>query len=246
MTRTRRRLWTLVRIGSRDVLRDPVLIGLVIVIPLYFVGVWGQVIPDEPTQVTVQSGTGEELVHSTLVEVITPLMAVTTGALLLGIAALFIVQRSLAADRRLQIAGARGIEILLARFGLLAGLGLGIVFLSTIMTVISVRPAHLIWYVLGLVLAAGVYAVLGAGVGFLLGRIAGVYTLLFLPLIDIVILQNPLAEAPDWAVWLPGHHATELAISAAFAEEVAMRHGVWATGAIVVLALAVIFIARTR
>lgn len=230
------RTWIVAVVGGRDVLRDPVLVGLLIVLPAYFVGVWGWIVPDEELVLEVAAADGTEEVVATFPELIGAIIAPVTGALVAAIAALFLVQRSRAVDSRLLAVGYRRLEVLAARFGVLSAVAAVVVAVSAATLAIHLIPEHPGWYVLALVLVAGIYGAIGAVIGTLLGRTAGVYLLLFAPMLDVVILQNPLADAPGWVTWLPGYHATELAASAAFASDVAIVHVGWALG---YLALAV-------
>lgn len=234
---TLERTWTATVVGGRDVLRDPVLVGLLVVLPAYFVGVWGWIVPDEEIALEVAAGNGTEDVIATFPELIGAVIAPVTGALVAGIAALFLVQRSRAVDSRLLAVGYRRLEVLAARFGVLAAVAAVVVAVSTAALAIHLVPENPVWYVLALALAAGTYGAIGAAIGTVLGRTAGVYLLLFAPMLDVVILQNPLADPPGWAGWLPGHHATELAASAAFATDVASSHAGWALGYLAAVAL---------
>ncbi|WIV68473.1 MMPL family transporter [Natrialbaceae archaeon AArc-T1-2] len=231
-------------IGGRDVLRDPVLVGLLIILPAYFVGVWVAIVPDEELLLEVAASGGTEVVEPTFDELMGAVVAPVTGALVAGISALFLVQRSWSVDARLLVVGFRRLEVLAARFGVLSAVVAVVVAVSTATLAIHFVPEHPGWFVLALVLAAGVYGAIGAVAGTFLGRMAGVYLMLFAPLIDIFVLQFPLADPPSWASWLPGHHAMELALSAAFASDVAIGHANWAVGYLG-LAVAIAAIAYT-
>lgn len=232
------RVRTIGSVGSRDVLRDPVLIGLLVLLPAYFVAVWGWILPDESVTVEIPAGTGAVSTSVGFPELTTALVGPVTVALLVGIAGLFLVQRSRAADERLEVVGYRPAEILLARFGLLACIGAVVVTVTLLISFVHLHPEHVGWFLLALALAAATYGALGALLGLLVDRMAGVYIMLFAPMLDILLLGMPLGDSPSWAVWLPGHHATELALSAAFAETVATGHALWA--GVVVLLLGVL------
>ena len=221
------RIRSLSLVGGRDVYRDPVLLGLLLVIPAYFVGVWGTIVPDDDLSIDIATADGTETVTVTFPELMTALIAPVTGALLIGVTGLFLVQRSRDVDRRLTVTGFRLSELLAARFAILTGITAFVVAVVTAVAHLHLDPEHLGWFVLGLALAAGIYGAVGTVVGLLVGRMAGVYILLFVPMIDVVLLQSPMADTDDWVTWLPGHHATELVLSAAFAGDVATGHALF-------------------
>lgn len=229
------RIRTATTIGSREFLRDPVLVGLLVVLPVYFVGVWGLVVPADPILVEVRDASGPTTVGADFPGLMTALVAPVTGALLVGITGLFLVQRSRAVDARLHVVGYRAPELLASRFGLLALVTVFVVTVTFAISHLHVTPEHPGWFAVGLLLGAMTYGVVGTIAGLFLGRMAGVYLLLFAPMLDMLLLQMPIADSPWWADWLPGHHAVELTLSATFAGTVATEHAIWAVGVVVVL-----------
>lgn len=229
------RLRALTIAGGRELHRDRLFLALLVGLPTYFVGVWGLILPADALAVTVPSSGGTAVVDTDLVALTTVLVAPTTAALLVGIAALFVASRSAGVDERLAAVGYRRAELLTARAFLLGGLAIVVAAVTLAVTAIHVAPAAPGWFVVALVLAGVTYGAVGALAGAFLNRMGGVYLLLFAPMLDIMLLGMPLADAPAWASWLPGHHATELALSAAFADRVALTHAGW--GVVVALAL---------
>ncbi len=229
------RIWTVTAVAGREVVRDPVLVGLLAFLPVYFIGIWGWLIPDDPVQVDVPTGDGTETVTTDFLTLMLTLVGPVTGALLVGIAGLFIVQRSRAVDERLQVVGYRGPELLVGRFVLLSGITVVVVVVSLAITTVHAIPEHAGWFLFALVLAAATYGAIGVLTGLFFDRMAGVYLLLFAPMLDILLVGMPLGETPWWAGWLPGHHAAELALSASLAETVAVSHALWGTAVVVAL-----------
>lgn len=230
------RIRAVATVGGRDVYRDPVLLGLLLVIPGYFVGVWGTIVPDDELPAQIATADGTASITVAFPELMTALIAPVTGALLVGITGLFLVQRSTGVDRRLTVTGFHTVDLLLARFAILAAITTFVVAVVTAVVHLHLTPEHLAWFVLGLLLASGTYGAIGALVGLLVGRMAGVYLMLFVPMVDILLLQWPLEGTDDWVAWLPGHYATELVLSAAFAGDVATGHVLPAFAALVVVA----------
>lgn len=241
-----RRVRAATGVGSRDLLRDPVLLGLLVVLPVYFVGAWGLMVPDDPVQFAVSASGGSEPVTAGFDELLIAAVAPLTGALLVGITALFLVQRTRAVDDRLNVVGYRRWELLAARAVLLAAITLLVVVATVSIALVHLTPNHLGWFGAAIALAAGAYGAVGLLVGLLLGRMAGVYAMLFVPMLDVLLLQLPLADGPWWAAWLPGHHAAALAHSAAFADAVAVSEAGWGVLAVLVLGVAAALLATIR
>ena len=242
----RSRIWVAGTISGRELRRDPVFVGLLVVLPAYFVGVWGLVLPADPILIEVAGDDGTVSVATNFVALMTALVAPVTGALVVGIAALFLVQRSRPIDGRLQAAGYRGPELLVARFGLLAAVTALVVAVTAAVALLQFTPEHLAWFVLALVLTAAIYGAIGVLAGLFLGRMAGVYLLLFVPMIDVLLVQLPLGESHWWAPYLPGHHPAALALSASFADSVAVAHALWATLVLVALAVLALVVSTRR
>lgn len=221
-------------IGGRDLYRDPVLVGLLVVLPVYFVGIWGALVPDSITPIHVPTAEGTREMSVAFSELMTVIIAPVTGALLVGVTGLFLVQRSVDIDRRLSIAGYRAPELLVARLAVLAAITALVVGVTTTVVHLHLTPDHVGWFALGLALGSLTYGAIGALVGLALGRMAGVYVLLFAPMLDLMLLQWPLEESEWWVAWLPGHHAAQLVLSASFAPDVATSHALWAVAVLVI------------
>lgn len=68
------------------------------------------------------------------------------------------------------------------------------------------------------------YGVVGVIVGLLFDRQTGVYMMLLIPLVDVLLFQNPLAsDIPDWTVYLPGHHVTAAMFETAFTDSLGLK-----------------------
>jgi len=108
-------------------------------------------------------------------------------------------------------------------------------------------PEQPAWFLAATVLAGLVYGVFGALVGLVLNRLAGVYVLMFGPLLDIFLAQSPLsAETHAVAPYLPAHYPMELAFDAAFTASVDPAPLLWGLVYLVaVAALAALAFRRT-
>ncbi|WP_158056409.1 hypothetical protein [Halorussus halophilus] len=200
------------RMGIREYVRTPVLLALLVVLPVYFVGVVGYATPSATIPVEV----GGESVRIAMNDLYATLAAPLAAALVGGIAGLFVMRSTREADARLVLAGYRPTEVVGARIGLLGVVCavLSVVVLSVL--AVSSVPNHVGWFAVATGLAALTYALVGALVGTVLGRLAGVYAMLFGPTIDVFLFQNPTTtDSAAGATFLPGHFATMAAMDAA-------------------------------
>ena len=83
-------------------------------------------------------------------------------------------------------------------------------------------PERPLFVGIAVLLAALVYGLLGVLAGIVVDRLAGVYLALFGTMIDLFLVQNPLADPPGYAALLPGHAPVELAVDAGFSTGVAL------------------------
>ena len=222
-------------IEAIQVRRDPLLLVLLVGLPAYFVGAWGVIVPDVTMAVSLPTAEETVTVEASMPELIVAIIAPVSGALVVGITALFVVQRSRAVDGRLRIAGYRPVELLAARLALLGGIAVLVTVVTVAVSWVHLVPEHPLWFAVAVVLAGGIYGAIGALLGQVLDRLPGVYLLLFAPIIDVMILQSPLSEQPWWTAWLPGHHPAQLAASAALADSVAIEHALWGSATVVAL-----------
>lgn len=236
------RVTTAVRMGLREFRRTPVLIGLLIVLPLYFIGGFMNIVPDATLTIPISG----ESVTVTLPEFVAALVTPVTAGLLSGIVGLFLMQSSKAADDRLRLAGYRSRDLIVSRVSLLAAGGLIVSVVSLAIVLVGFSPVSIPAFVTATALTALIYGVLGVIIGVSLSRLAGVYVMLFLPFVDMLMFQNPLAT--DSAVWtkvLPGYFMTKATMDAAFTPGLDIWNFIGAVGYfIVVLIIGVIVFHR--
>mgnify|MGYP000144457691 CR=1 FL=1 len=204
--------------GLREYARTPVLLALFVFLPAYLIGAFTRLVPATQAPLDVP-GSGIQVVD--MANVYAVFMVPLVGALVGALAGVFLVQSAREADARLVVAGARPASVLLARFGLLTVVGalVAAVSVATAATVyVPERPLVLAGATL---LAALVYGLLGVLAGLVVNRLAGVYLALFGTMLDLFIVQNPMADPPEYARLLPGHVPVELAVDAGFSTEIA-------------------------
>jgi hypothetical protein len=182
-------------------------------LPAYIIGVFVLLVPTREVPATIDGA----MVTVPMTDFAAAFMTPVTVAILSGIVGLFLVQSSQAADDRLRLAGYGAAELVVSRVGTL-GLGTAVVTAASVLVaVVAFTPESLVPFVAATVLVGLTYGILGVVVGILLGRLGGVYVMLFAPMVDVLMFQNPLAtESPEWTTLLPSHYATNALFDAAF------------------------------
>lgn len=206
--------------GLRTYARTPVLLVLLVVLPAYAIGVFRWVAPE--TAVALHLASGETVTAVGVTDAIGALMVPLSCAFVGGFAGLFVMQTTRNGDRRLVLSGYRPSQVVAARLSLLCVVG-GMCTLISVVTLIvaGFTPELLGWFALGTLLTALVYGCIGALLGSVLDTLSSVYLLLFGPMIDLFLFQNPLArETSVGAGFLPGHFPLALVMDSAFTAQV--------------------------
>jgi ABC-2 type transport system permease protein len=222
--------------GVREYARTPVLLALLAFLPAYFVLTFSTLIPETTGSLSVP---GDGLISVTMNDVYAVYMAPMVGALVGGIAGLFVMQSARETDARFVVAGASPVQVLLARLGLLTLVGVIVSGITTAVVAVVYVPERPTFVFVAILLAALAYGLVGVLAGLVLNRLAGVYVLLFGSMLDIFILQNPLSEPPAYAQLLPGHAPAELVIDAGFSTSVALSSAGESLAYVLVLAILV-------
>lgn len=212
-----RRIVTAMSMGVREFRRTPVLLALLAFLPLYIIGTFVVLVPDRAVTAGIDGTTVTVPMSDFAAAFMTPL----TVAILSGVVGLFLVQTSEAADDRLRLAGYSATDLVVSRVGTL-GIGTVVVTAaSVIVAVLAFTPESFVSFVAATVLVGLTYGIVGVIVGIVLNRLGGVYVLLFAPMVDILLFQNPLAtDTPGWTTALPSHYATEALFDGAFTARV--------------------------
>lgn len=209
----RRRTTTAIEMSMREFVRTPVLIALLAFLPVYMIGVFVLLVPDSSIPLTID-GTR---VTAEMSAFAAAFMMPVTVAVLSGIVGLFLMQTSQMADSRLRLAGYTAPELVTARVGLLTAGTVVVTGASLTVALLVFAPEHVAAFAGAAVLVGLTYGILGVIIGIVLDRLPGVYVMLFAPMVDILMFQNPLAtESPTWTTALPGHFATNALMGAAF------------------------------
>lgn len=209
---------TVFEMGVREYGRTPILLALLGFLPAYFILVFTWVMPDHPLTITLPNTPPMEL---GMADVVTVVMAPLATALVGGVAGLFLMQSARDVDTRLAIVGVDVPSIILGRGTVVALAAATATVVSTTVLALVYVPNQLTWFLTATLVVGLTYAAIGAVVGLVLNRLAGIYILLFGPLLDIFLAQSPLStETPVLATILPSHYPMQLAISAAFTTSV--------------------------
>ncbi|MFB6243546.1 MAG: ABC transporter permease [Halobaculum sp.] len=239
------RVGTAFRTGVTELGRTPLLLALLVVAPAYVVGLFTVVAPDGPARVHV----ADQTVVTTLPEAFPAFTTPMTAALLSGIAGLFLMRTAVEADSRLVVAGYRPWQVVLARLGLVGAVSVVATTVSVAVMLTAFEPADLPVFLVGVLVTAFVYGLVGVLAGVLLDRLSGVYLILFGAMIDLFVFQNPLAtDTPALSRFLPGHFPLRVAMAGGFDAAVATNVAAGTVAVIALLTTAVItaFALETR
>jgi ABC-2 type transport system permease protein len=213
----RRQVSTAVTMGLREFRRTPVLLALLVFLPVYIIGAFVYLVPDRPVPTTIDG----DPVAVPMTDFAAAFMTPVTAAILAGIVGLFLIRSSQAADDRLRLAGYTAPELVVSRVCIL-GVGTVVVTaVSVLVATLSFTPESLAAFAVATLFVGLTYGILGVVVGIVFDQLAGVYVMLFAPMVDVLLFQNPLAtESPEWTALLPSHYATNVLFDAAFTASV--------------------------
>ena len=227
-------------IGVREQVRNYVLIALLIVLPISFITLAFAVTQDVemPVRTLVDGETttvmrGMPAVHGVIM---TPI----TSALIAGLAGLFLMREAKDTDGRLAVAGYRAWQVITARFGILVAITLIVTGISVGVMLVDFRPENLWWFVAAMVVVSVTYGLIGMLVGAVFDRLAGMWLMLILPMLDIGLFQDPLfiqSEPEWWMKILPGYSPVRVMVDTGLTTDVdTALFLVWAVGYLLVLA----------
>ena len=241
------RVLTATRLGFREQARRPLLPVLLVVVPFFFITRAIARTEATPRLIGLPGGGS---VLTTMKEVHGASMATITVAFLAALCGAFIMRSALDADRRLIVAGFRPHEAVLPRFAVLAAATALVLAVSLAVTALSFTPSSWPAFIAGNLLVGLAYACIGALAGALLGELGATYVVLFLAMLGIGILQNPMfgdGTPGGLAYAFPDYGAGRVVIDGAFS------HGfhAWAELGLaltwtLVLGLAVAWVLRRR
>ena len=228
----------------RDQRRRPLVLVLIVLVPVYVI-LWS-VAETKPTPRAIELP-GGEWVQTTMKALHGPGMAALMIAFLAALVGVFVTHSALEGDRRLVLAGMRARDAVLARLFVLSAATVAAVVVSAAIMALIFTPASWPPVIAALVLTGLVYAAIGALIGALLDKLPATYSILFLVMTDLGVVQSPMFHAtPVRFAWLlPGYPLDRVLYDGAFARGFhATGDLVLALGWLVALALAVYLLLR--
>jgi hypothetical protein len=209
------RVATATRLGFREQARRPLLLVLLVVLPFFFIT--RAIARTEPTPRLIGLPGGGHVL-TTMKDVHGASMVTITVAFLAALCGAFIMRSAQNADRRLVVAGFRPIEAVLPRLAVLVAATGVVLVVSLAVTALRFTPRSWPAFIAGNLLAGLTYACIGALAG-ALGQLGATYLVLFLAMLGIGILQNPMfgdGTPGSLAYAFPDYGAGRVVIDGAF------------------------------
>jgi hypothetical protein len=208
------------RAAWRDARRNRVQWVLFVMVPTVFILTADAVTPDKPITLTLRER-GHTLAQTFAMPAVhgatmAPL-AITSLAALVG---LFSLLDSRDGDRRAALAGLRAGALFGARLGVLALLTLAATVVSLATTALVFQPTHWFTYAAANLMLALTYALIGALLAPIFGRVGGVFIAFLLPFLDVGITQSPMlhTEPTTLSKMLPGYGGSRVLLDGALTQ----------------------------
>ena len=205
------------RAAWRDARRNPALWALFVVVPVVFILTADAVTPNEPITLMLDEH-GHRLAQTfAMPDVHGATMAPIAIASLAALVGLFSLLDADDGDRRAALAGLRTSALLSARLTVLTFAALAATTISLATTALVFHATQWATYAAANILIALTYALIGALLAPIFGRVAGVFMAFLLPFLDIGIVQSPMLH-PDPTTpsrLLPGYGGSRILLDAA-------------------------------
>jgi hypothetical protein len=202
----------------RDARRNPAQWALFVIVPVVFILGAVAVTPNKPITVTLDER-GRRIARSfPMPDVHAATMAPLAIASLAALIGLFFLFDSRDSDRRVALAGLRPNALLGARLGVLTLTVLAATAVSVATAAQVFNATRWSTYVAASVLIAMTYALVGALLARVFGRVGGVFMAFLLPFLDVGIVQSPMLHPTPTtlSMWLPGYGASRVLLDGAF------------------------------
>lgn len=183
------RVATATRLGFREQARRPLLVLLLVALPFFFITRSIAATVDDPRRIGLPGG---DQVLTTMRDLHGASMATITVAFLAGLCGAFIMRSARAGDRRLVVAGFTPMQAILPRLAVLGSATLIVLVVSLAVTALSFTPVSWPAFAAGNLLIGVTYAAIGALAGAVLGELGATYLVLFMAMLGMGILQNPM------------------------------------------------------
>jgi hypothetical protein len=211
------RLAAAIRAAGRDARRNPVLWVLFVVVPVVFILTADAVTPHDPIVLTLLEHGRRLAATFDMADVHGATMAPIAVASLASLVGLFTMLDSRDGDRRTVLAGLRPGILLTARLGTLAAAALGATAVSLTTTALVFHATRWPTYAAANVLIAFTYALIGALLAPVFGRVGGVFIAFLLPFLDLGVVQSPMLhpEPSTLSRLLPGYGGSRVLLDGA-------------------------------
>jgi hypothetical protein len=239
------------RAAWQDARRNPALWVLFVVVPVVFIVTADAVTPDQPITLSISEHGRRVSGVFNMADVHGATMAPIAVASLAALVGLFAVLDSRDGDHRAALAGMRTGTLLGARLGVLATASVAATAVSMGATALVFDATRWTTYASANLLLAFSYALIGALLAPMFGRVGGVFLAFLLPFLDIGIMQSPMLnpEPTTLTRLLPGYGGSRVlldgALTAGFDETTPLLTGFgWLAALTVTVAL--VYRASTR
>jgi hypothetical protein len=205
------------RAAWRDARRNPALWVLFIVVPVVFILTADAVTPNDPIVLTITEHGRRHAQTFAMPDVHGATMAPIAIASLAALVGLFSMLNSRDGDRRAALAGLRPGTLLTARLGVLAGSALAATAISLVVTALVFDATRWATYAAANILLAFTYALIGALLAPIFGRVGSVFVAFLLPFLDIGVVQSPMLhpEPSTLSRLLPGYGGSRVLLDGA-------------------------------
>lgn len=210
------RVRTATLMALRDQQRRPLVLILLVVVPVYVVTRSVAITEQTPRLIELPGGA---IATTTMKELHGAVMAGIAIAFTTALVGVFVMRSALQGDRRLVVAGYRPGETVLPRLLVLTVATATVIGVSALATAAYFTPASWPRLLSALALIGLTYGAIGALAGAALGHLPATYSILFLVMTDLGIVQNPIfgdGTPAGWGALLPGYGASRVMVDAAF------------------------------
>lgn len=217
---TRAQMAAASRAAWRDGRRNPAQWALFVIVPVVFILGADAVTPNKPITVLLNEH-GRRLARAfAMPDVHGATMAPIAIAALSALVGLFVLLDGRAADTRVVLAGMRSRALFTARIGVLAFFMLAAVAVSMLTTAVVFDAARWPTYIAANILIGLTYAMIGALLTPIFGRVGGVFFAFMLPFLDLGIVQSPMLhpEPTLFSKFLPGYGGSRVLLDGAFTQ----------------------------
>ena len=202
----------------RDARRNPAQWALFAVVPVVFILGAEAVTPNKPLTVTLQENGHRIAAALPMPDVHAATMAPLATASLAALIGLFVLFDSRDSDRRAALAGLKPNALLGARLGVLGLTAAAATAVSIATTALVFDATRWSAYIAANILIAITYALVGALLARIFGRVGGVFIAFLLPFLDLGIVQSPMLHPTPTTLstLLPGYGGSRILLDAAF------------------------------